>query len=809
MMTRDRALAWLSIGCLLAVSGNAYLVHSRDHMDALSKGFDNQWGTFLFYFHTIILIVIAGAALALVVRGGRGKPIIKLNWVVIRFQDPITQYIVLLGISLVQFGFLLTSSRLRSTALFFLGLFLILSLLWLFYHRERLLFEQIINSVTWVILLVYTRITFSDFISILEDPYWLVAMRVLWAGILVVVASLPLLSLLSYLRKRIDSGIFKPLKIPSWLVAFFLFIMAILTLMNQTAGKQGTPLWGALRFGGLIGIWLVGNTALVINSATNHLGASRYNKMSERQYNLSLFLIALLFLIIVTTHFINVPIRINPDGLSYLTMARNFAEGELVIRGLWAPLLPLLIAPLILLGIEPTTAWRYIAGASGLFWALSLVFLAGRFRLSKFSKVAIALSIALLSFRITSNLIVPDVLGAIILTWYFYVLTGKKFLEKPISCGIVVGVLGGLSYYARHYNLPFVIANLLVTGVIWLLQGRERKSVVAAVSTGLITLLLVVTPWIAALSSRYGQFTVSTSWSINRSVIGPEGVTDVSRRCWGQTPCKTLDDVLFPWEDPPLQYYPASDWNPFVDEALFQHQFHLFSEGLSKWLHFLLFSYGAFPLFGLIVLTLLTFALWSDQRRRFLFSWAIITALLYAFGYITFGGGESRYHLPYIPLLLMAVYYLIDKTSDWLEVLFSESNKKSVVVICLLTYGIPVLSLVKIPTIVNELQRPQLEFCEKQEINKFADQLLAPMVGSGASINHLAYQTQVQTYGVLPIDTNPSEADNTLNELSVKTFVALMGSDLEIALIENYGYQLVGTMMSCEVDYSILRVPQD
>jgi hypothetical protein len=634
-------------------------------------------------------------------------------------------------------------------------------------------------------------------------------MRVLWAGILIVVASLPLLSLFSNIRKRIDIGIFKPIQIPLWLVAFYLLIMAILTVLIQTVGKEGTPLWGVFRFGGLIGIWHVGNTALVMNSAGNHFTAARYNKMSERQYNVSLIVVALLFLVVVTTHVINVPIRINPDGLSYLTMARNFAEGKVVIRGLWAPLLPGVIAPLISLGIEPTVAWWFISVAGSLFWALSLVFLAGRFQLSKYSKVAIVLSITFLSFRIHSTHIVPDVLSAIVMTWYFYVLIGKKFLEKPISRGIMVGLLGGLSYYARHYNLPFVLAHLLVTGVIWILQGRERRSVVTAISTGLITLILVVAPWITALSSRYGQFTVSTSWSINRSVIGPEGMTDVSRRCWGQTPCETLDDVLFPWEDPPLQYYPASDWNPFSDEASFQLQFHLLSEGFSKWLHFLLSSYGTFPLFGLLFLTLLTFILWSDSRRRFLFAWVSMTTLLYAFGYITFGGGESRYHLPYIPLLFMVIYHLIDKTSEWIEELFSESNKKSVLAIYVLMFGIPVLSLVKIPNIVDEFQRQQTIMCDKQEVTNYADQLEAPMVGSDVSINHLAYQTRIQTYGVLLPDTNPAEADHTLKELSANTFVAINGSDLETALTENYGYHMVETINACTFEYSILRVPKN
>jgi hypothetical protein len=416
------------------------------------------------------------------------------------------------------------------------------------------------------------------------------------------------------------------------------------------------------------------------------------------------------------------------------------------------------------------------------------------------------LLISFLSYQTTSILIIPDVVSAIVLTWYFIILTGSKFTEKPVPRGIIIGILGGLAYYARHYNLLFVIAHLMTTAFISIIKGHSRKSTLITTVTGIIATILVVAPWITALSLRYGQFTLSTGWSINRSVIGPEGVKDEYRPCSGGSPCKTLDDVLFPWEDPPLEYFPASDWNPFSDRDSFLLQHQIISEGISKWFHFLISSYGTFPLIGLVISLFLTFIFWTDSRRQYIYPWTMITSILYATGYISFGGGESRYHLPYIPLLLMSAYWLADFILLKIKTI-SSISKLTNLTISVLILGLPVISLMNVPKLLDGLRPTDSDSCRTQDVSLYVEKVIPPMVGSGKSINYLALQTGIQTYGSLPPEITPDEADRILHEISASTFIALSGSDLERDLIEEYGYQLVGVDDSCEVRYSILRVP--
>jgi hypothetical protein len=179
---------------------------------------------------------------------------------------------------------------------------------------------------------------------------------------------------------------------------------------------------------------------------------------------------------------------------------------------------------------------------------------------------------------------------------------------------------------------------------------------------------------------------------------------------------------------------------------------------------------------------------------------------LYAIGYISFGGGESRYHIPYIPLLLMGVYWLVDFLFQKLRTI-SSISKLTNLTISVLILGLPVISLVKIPKVLDGLRPTDSEICSLQDFNIYVEKVIPPMVGSGKNMNYLAFRTRIQTYGSIPPDTAPNEADRILHELSAKTFIALSGSDLERSLVEDYGYQLVGVDASCERKFSILRVP--
>jgi hypothetical protein len=500
------------------------------------------------------------------------------------------------------------------------------------------------------------------------------------------------------------------------------------------------------------------------------------------------------------------PGAVNPDGLAYLNMARDYAEGKLVVRGAWAPLLPWLITPFVKLGLDPLVGWRIIAGTSGLFWTLSVLHLAGKFRLSKTSKLAVTTAMALFSLRVVFILITPDVISAVVLTWYFNSVIGSKFSDKPLLHGIALGSLGALAYYARHYNLPFVLSHLLLAAILMFLQGRKRKPLLLGIGTALLVFSILVTPWIYTTSARYGYFTIATSGSINRSAFGPE---TISHPCVETFPCEIPEDVLFPREDPPLKYYPASDWNPFSNEELFHFQIRLIAQGFSKWFFFLISSFGILPFFALLGLPLLILISWANQKNRFLYAATTLTALLYASGYITFGGGWSRYHFPYIPFLLLVGYYLLDEFTYRFEAFFDKGMKRSDLMIYLFLLGIPVLTLAKIPEISSFLQKQEPTDCIVNDFDILADHLKVPMVGADLLVYNVSYQTRLRTYGVLRPDTDPAEADRIMRELGIRSYLALAGSDLELSLLESYDYQFITTWNSCRVKYSILHMPPE
>lgn len=801
---RDRTILLLGQGILFILSVYALLEHREAHFEVIEKGGDNLWGTVLFYFHSLLpLLIVFSALYWIVIWSGRINSGVQRTFL-IRFQSPEAHYLSLFGFFISQLGTLLLSARLRTTAEFFSTFFLFFALAGLFLRRTHPPSRTLVASLAWAIMVVLARRTFSDLISILEDPIWLVSMRGLWGGILLVLGLRLLIALRSIRRDQKTSTVLNPRNVPISLINSYLILLIAIVILNQPSSNVGTPLWIALRLTVFIGIYLAGS---ILQSIDFSIPGEKFSlpwRMSDRVFRVGLVVVGVVYIILAIIEAPHLPERINPDGLAYFTIARNFAEGHFVIRGAWAPLLPMLIAPFIRMGLSPLTGWHIVAGASGLLWIFSAAYLAGKFGLSRLSRLMIALCVAFLSLRVVFQLITPDVLGALLLSWYFFKILDNSFIKNSVKSGIGIGLLGGTAYFARYYNLPFIISHLVFTGFFLYLQDRKSKSIFLGIGSALLVLLLVVSPWIGALSTRFGYFTISTSYGINRSVFGPESI---SHPCLGDFPCKIHDDVLFPGEDPPQEYYPGAKWNPFSSEELFRFQVDQIAMGISRVSHSLLSSYGGFPFVGLLALPLLSLLYWSDKGKRNLFFLTSISAMLYASGYITFGGGESRYHLPYISLLIIGFYLLLDQFSTRLEGVDNKFKLGSMSLLLLLLFALPVLSIAKVPEIIDNFQKQRSTDCVRLDAKRIADLLVAPMIGSDETINHLAYHTRIQSYGVIRPETDPAEADKLLHELSVQTFISVENSNLEIALLDRYDYERLGVMGACRVRYSILLVP--
>ena len=227
------------------------------------------------------------------------------------------------------------------------------------------------------------------------------------------------------------------------------------------------------------------------------------------------------------------------DGISYLDSAEHFAQGDFVggFTGYWSPLYPALIA--CFLKFAPLSGLNEFALLKVVNFILCLtLFAAFEFFFSQFvayyrrevsgsisDSESLWLSEPQLRFigycvfaystLVCSGLWIdtPDVLSEI----FFLLLVGitlslrQADQRKRMLSMCAVGFLSALAYFAKAVMLATAVFFLLITLLLRSRFGLNAKHFAAT----LVCLVLACAPYVACLSSRVGEFTLSTPSKIN------------------------------------------------------------------------------------------------------------------------------------------------------------------------------------------------------------------------------------------------------------------------------------------------------
>ena len=135
--------------------------------------------------------------------------------------------------------------------------------------------------------------------------------------------------------------------------------------------------------------------------------------------------------------------------------------------------------------------------------------------------------------------------------------------RSAFACGLVAG----LAFLAKSYALPFVLAHYAVSSVLRRLSGKmERGPRALVIACWLAGLSVFAAPWIAALTWKYGQLTVSTTAGINHAIVAPDHQYGLHAEAGFRViPKNVLSD---PWLSG--NEYPY--WHPFDSLANLVHQ---------------------------------------------------------------------------------------------------------------------------------------------------------------------------------------------------------------------------------------------
>jgi 4-amino-4-deoxy-L-arabinose transferase-like glycosyltransferase len=242
--------------------------------------------------------------------------------------------------------------------------------------------------------------------------------------------------------------------------------------------------------------------------------------------NLALFLTFILFSIF----FLNFnKYQINPDAVDSFSVTLNLLNGNFYdfIHGYRSPLYSLLLAPFIMSGMEPLFAAKILSILVGFFILFALkktvrILLSDNnlFFLILFFIIPV---LTYFMYSITTS----DLLAALFTIMFFNLLLDKDF-KYSIKKGFLIGMLIGFGYLSKSFNLVFFVIILILYVLFdFFFKKSPFKKILVFLAIMVLMVVLIAGPWIALISYKYGEFSVSTVGELNYKAIGPNAAAEM------------------------------------------------------------------------------------------------------------------------------------------------------------------------------------------------------------------------------------------------------------------------------------------
>ncbi|WNY34754.1 hypothetical protein Q9Q99_06035 [Curtobacterium flaccumfaciens] len=246
----------------------------------------------------------------------------------------------------------------------------------------------------------------------------------------------------------------------------------------------------------------------------------------------------------------------NVDGISYMGIAREYANGWLpdAINAYWSPLVSWMMAPFVALGLGLQTAFAIV----NCFAAAVVLGIGGWLVWSQnhrivpalvFMVTAIPALMSAVPVQTPDLLVVAGVVGFLwALRWADQALHGST--RARVVSGAVLGAVAALGYFTKLFLLPVAIGAVILWLLLRVWSARRRHEPVrhwwtAPVAT-IVVFVVVIAPWVGALTAKYDTVTLGSSLSVN---IGSKFDDGGRATDWPFLPVPPNDHAFSPNED--------------------------------------------------------------------------------------------------------------------------------------------------------------------------------------------------------------------------------------------------------------------
>ena len=343
--------------------------------------------------------------------------------------------------------------------------------------------------------------------------------------------------------------------------------------------------------------------------------------------------------------------QINPDGISYISIAQDYLVGDLrsAVNAYWSPLYSWLLVPLLAIKVPSLLAPKVISFLTGLAAYLAMSRISQRLQIPARARLCVGLTLAPILLFLGASVITPDLLTTTLTLFYLAHVTRHDATSRPFH-GLIAGAWGGIAYLAKAYAMWFFLGHFVLTTALDLVQSRNdrprRWRTLQCLVTGLLAFAVIQGAWIGALAWKYHCFTTGSTASYNHALNGPSWPAHFYLDHGLIEPPNP--NAVSSWEDPTDILMPQ--WSPFDSKENFRHQIRLVRHNTSKTIG-MLEGYSPLAVPGLLAAMIVTFRRRTAPMHRAALL-LIAAVFMYPVGYL-FLHVEPRF------LSLMALLILI------------------------------------------------------------------------------------------------------------------------------------------------------
>ncbi len=251
----------------------------------------------------------------------------------------------------------------------------------------------------------------------------------------------------------------------------------------------------------------------------------------------------------------------NPDTFQYLALSHRYADGSFlnIVNAYWSPLIIwLLVVPIKIIG-NGIIAFKVIQLVIGAFTLYGWHWLLGTAKIKGHG----LLLLSAIPFILAHGLLMltADLLFLCIALFVLGSAINGTALSSPRRAALF-GILGGLWYFSKAFALPLFLAFLVLLVLVY----RWRNNSPLILRNAMITLgacLLLIAPWVLAMSMKYGYFTISEAARFNQTVeVAPRPGEIKKMPLLTDGPHHPPPGAISPWESPGdvVQLTPLRPW---------------------------------------------------------------------------------------------------------------------------------------------------------------------------------------------------------------------------------------------------------